>query len=397
MSELPRVVLKARRAKPFFARHPWVFGGAIAGIDGNPSDGDEVVVCSHADNFIAYGLYNSRSKITVRLYSWDSEQRLTPELWKSRIEKAYRFRKDSLHLSGPGSAYRLAFSEADGLSGCIIDCYDQWCAVQFSGLGIAQRKEDIVNALVEVCQPKGIYLRTEKGMGVLEGIELHDGLLYGEVPDHPIEIFENGLHFLVHLREGQKTGYYLDQRDNRQYVSRYASGRRVLDAFCYSGGFALSAARAGASEVIGVDGSEPALTLARQNAERNQISNVEFVQSDVFNYLSELVQQQQMFGMVILDPPKFARKRQAINEALRGYRRLWQLGIRLLQADGILVVCCCTGLITVDMLEELMGQLAEQEKRDIQILEHHGQAPDHPVSASCRESAYLKCFICRVV
>lgn len=391
----PQVVLQPRRARPFYGRHPWVFPGAIGRVEGGPGDGAVVDLVSHTGNFVARGLYNSQSKIRVRLYTWNSEQSLDRAFFRGQLESAIHLRS-LLGLIGPRQACRLVFSEGDGLSGCIVDRYDRWLILQLTGLGLAQRRDLLVELLVELLQPEGIYLRTERGIGQLEGLEAQDGLLWGQVPSEPIPITEGGLTFLVNLAEGQKTGFYLDQRDNRQSVARLAVGRRVLDAFCYSGGFALHAARAGAAEVLGVDVSEPALTLARENARINQLDNVQFVKADLFDHLGELVQRGERFGLVVLDPPRFARTRQAVEEALRGYRRLQTLGLRLLQHDGILVVCCCTGLISLDMLEELLAQLAAEEKRDIQILERRGPAPDHPVSVSCRESHYLKCLICRV-
>src|SRR5205814_7484640 len=184
--------------------------------------------------------------------------------------------------------------------------------------------------------------------------------------------------------------FYLDQRDNRLAVARYARGRRVLDAFCYTGGFGLHAAKAGANEVVGVDASEPALALARQNVELNRLGNVSFVRADVFAHLDSLLEADERFDLIVLDPPKFARARNAVEEALRGYRRLQTLALHLLNPDGILVTCCCSGLITPGMLEDLLAQLAAEENREIQVLQRRGQAPDHPVSVACPESNYLK-------
>jgi 23S rRNA (cytosine1962-C5)-methyltransferase len=394
---LPRVVLQPRRARPFFSRHPWVYPGAIARVEGEPADGQEVELISHGGNFIARGLYNSKSKIRVRLYSWAPDEALDEAFFRKGIEAAVRLRESVLGLCGPGQACRLIFSEADGLPGMTVDRYDQWLVVQFTSLGLAQRRDMLVQILRERVQPRGIMLRTERGIGKLEGLELQDGPLWGELPAEPITIDEDGLRFLADLKEGQKTGYYLDQRDNRRAVARYAKGRRVLDAFCYTGGFALHAARGGAREVLGVDGSEPALALARSNAERNHLSNISFVREDVFNQLDSLVAAGERFDLVILDPPKFARARNAIEEALRGYRRLQGQALKLLEPDGILVVSCCSGLIDMAMLEDLLAQLAVEHRREIQILERRGQAADHPVAATCLESGYLKCVICRVV
>jgi 23S rRNA (cytosine1962-C5)-methyltransferase len=392
----PRVVLRPRRARPFYGRHPWVFAGAVASVEGSPRDGDEVDLASHAGHFVARGLYNSRSKIRVRLYSWSPDAPLDAEFFRARLAAALRLRQDVLRLDGPRRAYRVVFSEADGLSGLTVDRYDRWLVAQVTSLGMAQRRELIADLLEELLRPEGVYLRTERGIGRMEGLELHDGLLRGRVPAEPVVIEEDGLEFLVHVAEGQKTGFYLDQRANRRAVASLSVGRRVLDAFCYTGGFGLHAARAGASEVRAVDASDAALELARANARRNGVEAVTFVRADVFDELDRLVRAGERFGLVVLDPPKFARSRQAVDEALRGYRRLQTLALRLLDPDGILVTCCCSGLITAQMLEDLLAQLAAEERRGVQILERRGQAADHPVAVACPESSYLKCLISRV-
>ncbi len=391
----PRVVLLPKRARPFYGRHPWVYAGAVGAVEGEPADGDVVDLVSHTGNFVARGLYNGRSKIRVRLYTWDAERPLDDAFFRERLASALRLRT-ALGMDAPGTACRLVFSEADGLSGVTLDRYDRWLVLQFTALGLARRREMLTDILVDLLKPEGIYLRTERGIGRLEGLELQDGLLWGRPPDGPVVIDENGIRFRVNLAEGQKTGFYLDQRDNREAVARLASGRAVLDAFCYTGGFGLHAASAGARSVLGVDQSEPALALARENAVLNGLNNVEFRRGDVFDELAALAVNGASFGLVVLDPPKFARDRRAVDEALRGYRRLQTLAVRLLEPEGFLATCCCSGLITMDMLEELLAQLAAEEKRDIQILERRGPSPDHPVSASCLESHYLKCLIARV-
>jgi 23S rRNA (cytosine1962-C5)-methyltransferase len=392
---IPTVVLKSKRALPFFARHPWVYAGAIERIDGDPNDGDEVELQSIAGNFIARGLFNSQSKIRVRLYSWEPGRGLDRDFFRHRVERAIRLR-DALGVRGPDRGCRLVFSEADGLSGCTVDEYAGWLTIQFGALAMAERQEMLAEILNELVRPRGIYIRTEKGVGTLEGLDLHDGLLTGEDPPPDLSIVENGLSFLVNIAEGQKTGFYHDQRDNRHAVARLASGRTVLDAFCYTGGFGLHAARAGATSVECVDVSEPALALGRRNAERNGLSQVTFTRADVFRHLESLVRDNRQFGLVILDPPKFARSRGSIPEAMRGYRQLLKQSFRLAEPGGFVAFCCCSGLITPEMLTELIAQVAGEERRDVQILERRGAAPDHPVSASCLETAYLKCFILRV-
>jgi 23S rRNA (cytosine1962-C5)-methyltransferase len=389
----PRVLLKAQRALPFFGMHPWVYAGAIEAIAGDPKDGDVVDLVSHAGKFVARGLYNSNSKIRVRLFTWDADQALDADFFRRQLQRAIRLRRDMLRLTG---ACRLVFSEADGLSGLTIDQFENWLVVQFTSLALALRREMFADLLMELVHPTGIYLRTERGIGQLEGLDLHDGPLRGDPPGL-LTIEEQGLRLQVNLTEGQKTGYYLDQRDNRQVVASLAVGRRMLDAFCYSGGFGLHAARAGAAAVLGVDGSEAALALAQANAELNALTNIAFEKADVFERLDQLAAAQERFGVIVLDPPKFARSKSAVEEALRGYRRLVRQSLKLLEADGVLAMCCCSGLIPREMLHELLAKEASQARRPLQILESRGAAPDHPVSVLCPETNYLKCVVCRVL
>jgi len=365
-------------------------------VDGDPADGAVVDLRSHAGNFVARGLFNSQSKIRVRLYSWEESAALDEAFFRHRLQRAIDLRHNVLKLNtSPDAAYRVAFSEADFLSGLVVDRYGDWAAVQFNALGMAERQEMIGKLVQETLGVRGVYRKIEKGVGKLEGVGLIDGLLCGEPPPAEIVVSEHGLKFAVNLVEGQKTGYYLDQRDNRAAVAKFCAGKRVLDAFCYSGGFGMYAAKAGASEVVCVDASEAALDLALRNADLNGFTGMSFAKNDVFNELDDLVAAGRKFDVVVLDPPKFARDQHSLPQALRGYRRLVQQGLKLLDRDGILVMCCCTGLVTMEMLEELIAQTAVGEKRDFQFLDRRGPAADHPVSATCREGAYLKCIIGR--
>lgn len=395
MPPLPAVVLKPKRAMPFYARHPWVFGGAIDRVEGNPADGDEVMLVSSANIPIARGLYNSKSKIIVRLYSWNVDQPLDADFFRQQLQHAIGLRRE-LDVFKPGHGCRLVFSEADGLSGMIIDEYDGWLSLQFSSLGLANRRELIADLLQELLSPPGIYIRTEKGIGLLEGLELHDGPMRGQVPPANLTIIENGLKIQVNIAEGQKTGYYHDQRDNRLAVARWAKGRRVLDAFSYTGGFGLHCAQAGASSVECLDISAPALAMAQQNAENNQLTGMTFTKGDVFKVLDQYVSEGRTYDLVILDPPKFARAKNAVDDAIKGYRHLLKQGHKLMGPNGILVMCCCSGLISLEMLLEVMTQVATDCKRPVQLLEKRGPAMDHPMAMSCPESAYLKCVITRV-
>lgn len=391
------VFLKPKRAQPFYARHPWVFAGAVDRVEGDPPDGAVVDVRSHVGNFVARGLFNSQSKILVRLYGWDEKVELDRDFFKAKLQKAISLRHDLLKLNhGPDAAYRVAFSEADTLSGMVVDRYGGWLTVQFTSLAMAARREMFGELLTELLGPKGVYLRTEKGIGKLEGVTLQDGLLCGDAPPAEVVIHENGLKFAINLTEGQKTGYYLDQRDNRAAVAKFCAGKRVLDAFCYSGGFGVYAGAAGAVEVECVDASDAALALVKRNAELNALPQIAAVKSDIFHYLDAQVAAKRKFDVVVLDPPKFARDRASIPQAMRGYRQLVQQGLKLLVPGGVLVKCCCSGLITMDMLEEVIAQTVIDERRDLQILFRAGPAADHPVSVTCREGSYLKCVVGRV-
>jgi 23S rRNA (cytosine1962-C5)-methyltransferase len=390
-----RAVLKPRKARPFYGRHPWVLDSAIDRVDGEPADGDIIDLVADNGKFVARGIFNSVSRIRVRLYTWTPAEALDDAFWERRVGRAIAFRQQ-LGYDDPHGAARLIFSEADGLSGLIVDRYAQWLAVQITARATAARLDLITRLLVERMQPAGIFLRTEKGVAKAEGIDLRDGLHWGQAPEGPVFITENGLRYGVDLAEGQKTGYYLDQRENRRVAASYFAGRSVLDLFCYSGGFSLNAAGR-AVEVQGFDSSQKAIGLARANAELNGLHNVRFEAADCFAALESLGSQGQRFGGIVADPPKFARSRGGVDDALRAYHRLNRLAVEVLAPGGILVTCSCSGHVSrEDFLYMLVG-VAQQTKRDIQILEMRGAAPDHPASATCLETEYLKCFICRVL
>jgi 23S rRNA (cytosine1962-C5)-methyltransferase len=392
-----QAVLKPRKARPFYGRHPWVLDSAIARIEGKSNDGDIVDLVADAGKFVARGIYNSRSRIRVRLYTWDINQPLDESFWRNRLEQAIALRQ-SLGLDARDGATRLVFSEADGLSGLVVDRYADWLAVQVTGLGIERRLDSILEILRELTEPRGIFIRTEKGVASAEGIELRDGLHWGEAPRGPAFINENGIRYGLDLAEGQKTGFYVDQRDNRLAAARYFKNRRVLDMFCYSGGFSLNAAVHGqAREVIGFDSSAKAVSLAQANAELNQVTIARFEAADCFKALEALKHNRERFGAVILDPPKFARSRNSVDDALRAYHRLNRQAIDVLEPGGILVTCSCSGHVSREDFYYMLLGVAEQTGRDIQLLESRGAAADHPTSVTCLETEYLKCFICRVV
>lgn len=398
LESLPSVALKQKRALPFFNQHPWIFTGAVLSVKGDPAPGDEVVVRADHGKFVARGLFNSNSNIRVRLYSWDEEVALDREFWNERIKTAVSLRSDFIQ-NEQTTAYRLINSEADGLSGLTVDRYGDWLLVQLTSLALAERKEILFDLLEEHCSPKGIWLRTEKGIRDLEGLSISDGLVRGEEPPRPVPIKENGLTFLVDVAEGQKTGYFLDQRDNRRAVARFTAGHKVLDLFSYSGGFGITAAvTGGAKSVMCVDSSKPALESAQQNATANDVvDKVNFAASDCFKYLEAARDEGAIFDTVILDPPKMTRSASGAKSALRGYHSLNDLAVSVLRPGGILVTCCCSGHISRDEFVRMLSGVATGSGRRIQILESRGHAADHPVSPNCPENAYLKCLICRVV
>ena len=397
MSSDGRVVLKARRARPFFARHPWVFDTSIHRVEGDPLPGAEVAVVTHEGKPVARGLYNPGSTIRVRLYRWD-EGPLDESFWSRRLESAIRLRKGL-----PGrettekSAVRLVFSESDGLSGLTVDRYDRWLVAQFTSLALYQRRDLLLRLLAEQTGAEGILARTERGIASREGLRAGDEDVVGSIPEGPVEILEHGLRYRADLRAGQKTGFYLDQRENRLAVANYARDRRVLDLFCFTGAFSLNAVKHGdAAESMGVDSSATAVERAREHAAINGIDRARFEVGDVLEVLDRLRAEGQQFGMVICDPPKYARQAKDVEHALKGYLRLNLAALDVLAPNGILVTCSCSGLIGRELFVDVLGQVAEQSRRPIQILEQPRAGPDHPVSASCLETEYLKCMICRV-
>jgi 23S rRNA (cytosine1962-C5)-methyltransferase len=395
--EYSKVVLKPRKSRPFYARHPWVLDSAVERVEGQPADGDIVELLNEKGKFIARGFFNGQSRLRVRLYTWNAGEKLDDDFWRGRLETAIRSRRE-LGYDDPCGAARLVFSEGDRLSGLIVDRYAEYLAVQATSLGMALRLPQIAPILLELTGAKGIVLRTEKGIKQAEGLELRDGPYCGETPRETIEIRENGLRFAVDLSEGQKTGCYLDQRENRKAVAGYLRGRRVLDMFCYSGGFSLAAAAlGGAAEALGVDASAKAVAAAEQNARLNGVENVRFQAGDAFKTLERLAESGESFQAVILDPPKFARSRGTLAEALRAYHWLNRLALKVLAPGGILVTCSCSGHVAAQDFAEMLVGVSQQSHRDIQILERRGAAPDHPVLTSCPEGDYLKCLICRVL
>ncbi|WP_417389269.1 class I SAM-dependent rRNA methyltransferase [Gimesia sp.] len=396
----PRVVLKPRRALPFFGRHPWVFAGAISRIEGNPNTGDEVILLSDKGEFIAHGLYNPNSNIRVRLYSWDEAETLDDSLWTSRLEQAVTLREEvGLLENFETSGCRLVFSESDQLSGLTIDRYGAWFLVQFSSLALSQKQDLIIQFLKSRFPAKGIWLRTEKGMREAEGLEISDQLLDGEEPPAHFFLEENGIRYGMSMVTGQKTGFYLDQRENRLAAARYLKNHRTLELHCYTGAFALNAIIHGqAQSVLSYDSSQSAIDQATANAELNGIGNrIRFQTGKAYAVLEQFKAEGEQFDSIILDPPKMARHRSGVKQALKGYFSLNRLAFDVLKPGGILITCSCSGLISQVEFQQMLASVSQHTGRHMQILEQRSQPADHPVSPSCPENQYLKCFICRVL
>jgi 23S rRNA (cytosine1962-C5)-methyltransferase len=391
-----QVVLKPKKSGPFFARHPWVLDASIDRVAGPVADGEVVDLVTHKGEFVARGVYNAASRIQVRLYSWDAEQPLDETFWRERIAAALALR-EQLGYTDDADAARLIFSEADGLSGLIVDRYGRDLVVQITANAIAVRIEQIVPILVELANPRSITLRSDANLAKTEGVEPQDRVVHGQPPES-VTIRQHDVDFHVDFREGQKTGFYLDQRDNRRVAASFVAGRRVLDMCCYTGGFGITAAKiGGAREVHAVDTSAKMIDLARANAALNNLDNITFEVGDCFDVLERLSTEGKRYDTIVLDPPKFAGSRGAVERALNAYHRLNRLAVEVLAPGGYLITCSCSAHVVREDFQAMLAGVAQRTRRDIQFIEQRGPSSDHPVSATCPETEYLKCFICRVM
>jgi 23S rRNA (cytosine1962-C5)-methyltransferase len=399
--EMPTAMLtlKKGRQKPVLNRHPWVFSGAIQQIDGEPTPGDIVDIADRQQRFLARAYFNPHSQIQARILSWDPAEAIDDQFWRRLMERAINGR-NSLNLQPATTAYRLVNAEADRLPGLIVDQYGDYLVVQCLTLGIDRRKEQLVALLADLLQPRGILERSDVDVRRKEGLPPSDGLLWGELPPAELLIRENGLTFAVDLQQGHKTGFYLDQRDNRALVGQphIVAGKRMLNLFAYTGGFAVYAAAAQAGPIINVDSSVDALTLAERNIALNgwQRPQDEYLAGDAFEVLRYYRDEGEQFDLIVLDPPKFAHSQRDIDKACRGYKDLNWLALRLLRPGGWLATFSCSGLISADLFQKVLFGAAVDANRDAQIIRPLSQAADHPVALTFPESAYLKGFLCRV-
>jgi 23S rRNA (cytosine1962-C5)-methyltransferase len=392
------VLLKPGREKAIRNRHPWIFSGAVARIKGHVEEGEVVTVRNHQGLFLARGYLNRRSQIVVRLLSWDEDEPIDATFWARRIAAAVA-RRQAWADDPETNAYRLIHAEADRVPGLIVDRYGDFLVVQCLTLGIDVRRQEIVHALREATAAAGLYERSDVEVRAQEGLSPSVGVLHGAAPPPDYEVIEHGHRFLVDLAGGQKTGFYLDQRENRRALARYAPGRETLDAFAYSGGFSVYAARAGAGPITLLDVSAEALALAERNLARNGLQrDVDSLQrGDVFEMLRLYRDQGRSFDLIVLDPPKFAPTRRHVQRASRAYKDINLLALKLLRPGGILFTFSCSGGVDGSLFQKIVFGAALDASREVQILERLSQGADHPVLLSFPESAYLKGLVCLVL
>jgi len=397
---MAQIILKPDREKPVIQNHPWIFSGAIERITGEAQDGDIVDVLDSSGSFLARGYINQKSQITVRVLTRDVDEEINEALFRRRIADAINYRHNTLgllkgaHDNRPAyDAYRLIHDAADLLPGLIVDKYSDYLVVQILTLGMDRRKEIVARILEELLAPKGIYERSDSRIREKEGLPLRTGLLRGEEPPDLVEIQQNAARLLVNFKRGQKTGTFLDQRENVEIAASYAKDREVLDCFCYTGGFSVWTALRGARKVVGVDMSNKALETARQNAELNSVQNVcQFIQGDVFQVLNGC---KRTFDLIILDPPGFARSKRAVENAARAYKHINMVAMKLLNPGGVLATFSCSHHINPDLFRKIIFAASVDAGRNVRIIRTLHASPDHPINVSYPEGEYLKGLICQ--
>jgi 23S rRNA (cytosine1962-C5)-methyltransferase len=394
MHELPEIILKPGREKSLQRRHPWIFSGAINTIHGSPKLGETVAIVSSQGEFLAQAAFNPNSNISGRVWTWNQSEIVDENFLAKRILHAIEIRREQKDLIH-SNAMRLVHAESDGLPGLVLDQYGEVFVVQFLTAGAEYWKEPIVESIRTVAQAKTIYERSDVDVRQLEGLPLSSGLLFGSAIGGLVEIVENDLKFLVNVVDGHKTGFYLDQRDNRYTARQISAGRKVLDCFAYTGGFSLNCALGGAKDIFVVDESAPALDIARSNVQNNDLKdcNINYKEYDVFKYLRILRDQAESFDLIILDPPKFAPTASQAERAARGYKDINLLALKLLNPQGYLLTFSCSGGISEELFQKIVAGAALDAGVEAVIVKRLFQAIDHPVALNFPEGAYLKGFL----
>ena len=399
----PSLFLGSGRERSLLRRHPWIFTGAVKRVEGGPATGETIAVRTDRGRFLARAAYSPSSQIVARVWSWDGDDVIDEAFIAGRVQRAAAARSDLVERT---DAFRAVFAESDGLPGVIADRYDDHVVVQLSSAGAEHWRPAVAEALAALPGVNGVSERSDLDVRQREGLPPRTGHLAGDAPPPAITIAERppaegpGWTFLADVATGHKTGFYLDQRENRLTVAELAAGRRVLDLFCYTGGFTVAAVAGGAASVVAVDSSAPALELAARNVERNRgpdpVDDISFVQADVFTHLRRLRDQGARFDLIVADPPKLARSASQLNRATRAYKDLNLLALKLLAPGGVLVTFSCSGLMTEDLFQKVLFGAALDAGRDAQVIGRLTQATDHPVLLTFPEAGYLKGLVLRV-
>jgi len=387
--------LKPGREKSLLRRHPWVFSGAVDRVQGDPASGATIAVFASDGRWLATAAYSPRSQIRARVWAWTRETAIDATFFRSRIRDALATRPEI--AAGARLARRLVHGEADGLPGVVADWYAGTVVLQLASAGAEHWRDAIVDAFAGIAGCERVYERSDVEVRALEGLAARIGALRGEAPAAPVEIREDPVRYLVDVVHGQKTGFYLDQRENRARIRGLAQGRDVLNGFCYTGGFSLAALAGGARSVLSVDSSGAALSIGRQCAVLNgfEDSRATWLESDVFQALRNLRDQGRRFGLIVLDPPKFAPTAAHAEKASRAYKDINLWALRLLEPDGLLATFSCSGGVGADLFQKVVAGAAQDAGVDAQIVERFHAAPDHPVLLSFPEGEYLKGLLLR--
>ncbi len=391
------VILQEGREKSLKRHHPWVFDGAVANVKGRCRSGDTVDVLAADGSWLGRGAYSPASQIRVRIWTFDQQEIIDNAFFLRRIEQAWQLRQRLMQQANT-NACRLVAAESDGLPGVTIDLYNNLAVLQLLSAGAEKHRSKIVWALQKLLPEVAIFERSDVDVRSKEGLEPLIQPLHGDIPEE-VEIVEHGVKILVNPHTGHKTGFYLDQRENRLAASRYAEQASVLNCFSYTGTFACYALNGGASHVTNVDVSQPALDMASRHIELNGFAPGQCTQikGDVFEVLRNYHSQQQQFDMVILDPPKFVDSKATLKRACRGYKDINMYGIHAVKPGGILLTFSCSGLMEQSLFQKIVADAALDAGRRVQILEHLSQAPDHPVGLNYPEGYYLKGLVCVVL
>ncbi|WP_370547557.1 23S rRNA (cytosine(1962)-C(5))-methyltransferase RlmI [Edwardsiella tarda] len=391
-------MLAKGREKSLLRRHPWVFSGAVARIEGNAASGETLDICDHQGKWLAHAAYSPQSQIRARVWSFNRDERIDQAFFERRLQQAQRWR-DWLAERDDLTGYRLIAGESDGMPGITIDRFQNTLVLQLLSAGAEYQRATLLAAL-HTCYPQcAIYDRSDVAVRKKEGLPLTQGPISGELPPDLLPIREHGMQILVDIKGGHKTGFYLDQRDSRLAARRFARDAHVLNCFSYTGAFAISALMGGCAQVTSVDTSQAALDIARQNVELNglDLARAEFLRDDVFQLLRRYRDEGKTFDLIVMDPPKFVENKSQLAGACRGYKDINMLALQLLRSGGVLLTFSCSGLMPTDLFQKILADAAVDAGRDIQFIEQYRQAADHPVIASYPEGLYLKGFACRVM